>query len=149
MLLLAEGFCSTVFSTIQNGEFVYAGEITRNAALADAETQFTAAISGVQGLTDTASVNLRYMAYLGRARTRLDLGNLAGAGSDAAQVPATFVYNATASTISARRNNRVYNESNSLGVSSTVGPVYRALNDPRVTFKDLGATNAVGVHAYA
>jgi len=149
MLLLAEGFCSTVFSTIQNGEFVYAGEITRNAALADAETHFTAAISGVQGLTDTASVNLRYMAYLGRARTRLDLGNLAGAGSDAAQVPATFVYNATASTISARRNNRVYNESNSLGVSSTVGPVYRALNDPRVTFKDLGATNAVGVHAYA
>ena len=145
MLLLAEGFCSTVFSTIQNGDFVYAGEITRSVALADAETHFTTAISGVQGLTDTASVNLRNMAYLGRARTRLDLGNLAGAGADASQVPATFVYNATASTISGRRNNRVYNESNSLGVSSTVGPVYRALNDPRVTFKDLGTTNALGV----
>ena len=62
MLLLAEGFCSTVFSTIQNGDFVYAGEITRSVALADAETHFTTAISGVQGLTDTASVNLRNMA---------------------------------------------------------------------------------------
>lgn len=148
-LLLAEGFCSTVFSTIQNGTFVYAPEITRNEALAEAESHFTAAITATQGLTDTASVNLQRMAYLGRARTRLDLGNLAGAGADAGQVPAAFVYNVTASTIDSRRNNRVYGESNSLGVSSSVGPVYRAMADPRVPFKDLNQTNAVGVKAFA
>ena len=148
-LLLGEGFCSTVFSTIQNGAFVYAPEITRSAALSEAEAHFTAAITATQGLSDTASVNLQRMAYLGRARTRLDLGNLAGAASDAGQVPANFVYNATASSISSRRNNRVYNESNSLGVSATVGPVYRGMNDPRVQFLDLARTNAVGLKAYA
>ena len=36
------------------------------------------------------------MAYVGRARARLDQGNKTGAAADAALVPAGFVINATA-----------------------------------------------------
>jgi starch-binding outer membrane protein, SusD/RagB family len=149
LLLLGEGFCTTVLSTVDGQTLNYGEEITRQQALAEAETRFTQAITTAQQFTDTAMRNLTSMAYLGRARTRLDLNNAAGAGSDAAQVAPTFVFNVTTSAISSRRQNRVYNESNNLGVSSTVGARYRAMNDPRVPYLNLNRPNALGVPAIA
>jgi hypothetical protein len=89
------------------------------------------------------------MALVGRARARQDQGNLAGARTDAALVPASFVFNATASAVSGRRNNRVFVESNALGVNSSVGARYRTLNDPRVPVQNLNRPNALGVPAWA
>ena len=46
--LLAEGFCTTVFSTVAGGVFDYGPEITRQAALGTAETTFSEAITAAQ-----------------------------------------------------------------------------------------------------
>jgi starch-binding outer membrane protein, SusD/RagB family len=148
ILLLGEAFCTTVLSIVEGQSFNYGDEITRQQALAEAETRFTQAID-VATQIGASAANLRNMALLGRARTRLDLGNTAGARADAAQVPAAFVFNVTASAVSARRQNRVYSESNALGVSASVGPRYRAMNDPRVPWQDLARPNALGVPAIA
>jgi hypothetical protein len=148
ILLLGEGFCTTVLSIVEGQEFNYGEEITRQQALAEAETRFTQAID-VAAQVGASADNIRRMALLGRARTRLDLNNTTGARSDAAAVPADFVFNVTTSGISPRRQNRVYNESNNLGVSASVGAVYRAMNDPRVPYVNLNRPNALGVPAIA
>jgi starch-binding outer membrane protein, SusD/RagB family len=148
-MLLGEAFCTTVFSTLQGTDFVFGSEITRAEAFAQADADLTTAIASITPLTDTASVSLLRMAYLGRARVRLDIGNLAGARADAALVPAAFVYNVTASAVSTRRNNRVFNESNTLGTASSVGLFYRTLNDPRVPVQNRNQTNALGVQSWA
>jgi hypothetical protein len=148
ILLLGEGFCSTVLTTIDGTQFAYAGEITRNDAFKAAEDRFNQAISVAQ-TQGSAATSILNMALVGRARARQDQGNLSGARTDAALVPASFVFNATASAISGRRNNRVFVESNSLGVSSSVGARYRTLNDPRVPVQNLNRPNALGVPAWA
>jgi len=147
-LLLGEAFCSTVLTTVSAGVFDYQPEITRDAALKAAEDRFTQAITVAQSVGPTGTTILN-MALVGRARARQDQGNLTGARADAALVPPTFVFNASASAISGRRNNRVYSESNSLGVSSSVGARYRTLNDPRVPVQNLNRPNAFGVQAWA
>lgn len=147
-LFLAEGFCTTVLSTVDGTQFNYGEEISRADALKAAEASFTSAIGTAQSLGATGASILN-MAYVGRARARMDQGDLAGARADAALVPANFVFNATASAISGRRNNRVYNESNALGVASSVGARYRTMNDPRVPVQNLNRPNAFGVQAWA
>lgn len=147
-LLLGEGFCTTVLTTIDGTNFDYGGEISRADAFKAAEDRFNEAISTAQAV-GAAATNILDMALVGRARARQDQGNLAGARADAALVPANFVFNATASAISGRRNNRVYNESNPLGVASSVGARYRTLNDPRVPVQNLNRPNALGVPAWA
>jgi hypothetical protein len=149
ILLLAEMFCTTVLSTIDGDVPNFGPEITRQEALQEAQTRFTQAIETAQQFTDTAMRNLRHMALVGRARTRQDLGDMANARADAALVPADFVYNVTASSVSGRRENRVWSESNALGVASSVGPRYRAMNDPRVPYRDLNRPNALGVPGVA
>lgn len=149
-LLLSEAFCTTVFSTIAAGQTEYGTELTRQQALQATETGFTEALAAVQAAGAGASADsLRNFALVGSARTRLDLGNLAGARADAVQVPASFAFNSTSSGVSGRRNNRVYGESNATGVSATVGPRYRTLNDPRVLVQNLGRSNALNVAAWA
>ncbi len=148
ILLLGEGFCSTVLTTIDGANFAYAGETTRNDAFKAAEDRFNQAITVAQA-QGSAATSILNMALVGRARARQDQGNMAGARTDAALVPASFVFNATASSVSGRRNNRVFVESNALGVSSSVGARYRTMNDPRVPVQNLNRPNALGVPAWA
>jgi hypothetical protein len=148
ILLLGEGFCSTVLTTIDGANFAYAGETTRNDAFKAAEDRFSQAITVAQA-QGSAATSILNMALVGRARARQDQGNLTGARTDAALVPASFVFNATASSVSGRRNNRVFVESNALGVSSSVGARYRTMNDPRVPVQNLNRPNALGVPAWA
>ncbi|HEX6052613.1 MAG TPA: RagB/SusD family nutrient uptake outer membrane protein [Gemmatimonadaceae bacterium] len=127
LLLLGEGFCSMVVSTIdENRQVVYGGEITRDSVFKLAEARFTQAIDGS---TDASITN---MALLGRAKARQNLGRLAEAKTDAAQVPAGFVRNVTASATSSRRQNRVFSESSPTSTSSVVAAPYRELTDPRI-----------------
>ncbi|HEV7990589.1 MAG TPA: RagB/SusD family nutrient uptake outer membrane protein [Gemmatimonadaceae bacterium] len=139
--ILAEGMCQM---TIDNGPAMARADV-----LAIAEKRFTSAIALATTLGDAS---LKSMATVGRARVRLDLGNLAGAAADAALVPAGFVRNAEYSETTPARENRLYN----LTVRNdflSVGPDYRNLTvngapDPRVKVLDvkrIGADNATPI----
>jgi hypothetical protein len=132
MLLLSEGFCTTTFTTYDAAQNpIYGTELQPREAAAAAEVMFTAAITAAQG-AGTSGASALGAAYVGRARARLDQGNLAGARADAALVPAGFTYLITRSNSSTRRLNRVWAESDSTNQSSSVGNRYRNLNDARV-----------------
>ena len=113
-ILLGEGFCEAAINL--------GPKLTSNEVFASAEAMFTTAITAAQAANDQQILN---MAYVGRARARLDQGNKAGAASDAALVPAGFVINASAENAPTIRQNRVqtYNQA---GVVS-VGASYRNL----------------------
>ncbi len=136
--MLAEGMCELA---IDGGP-----KLTPAQVLALAETKFTAAITQATALPVTAgNTSILNMARVGRARTRLDLGNLTGAAADAALVPAGFVRNAEFSETVTNRENRLFN----LTVRNdflSVHPDYRGLTvngvaDPRVRVNNM---NRVG-----
>ena len=128
-LLLGEGFCTTVLSTPDtSGTVVFGGEITRDSAFRVAESRFGAAIAMAQEAGDSALLNL---ALVGRARTRLNRGDLASARGDAIRVPSDFTHFMTASANTLRRQNRAWEEEREEDIV-TVGIFYRSLGDPRV-----------------
>jgi hypothetical protein len=98
-VLLAETFCSAAIDL--------SAELSSETIFERAETRFTRAIEAAQAAGDGEILN---MARVGRARARLALGNTTGAAEDAAAVPQGFERVATASTISARRRNRIAEE---------------------------------------
>jgi len=133
-LLLGEGMCQM---TIDNGP-----AMTKDEVWAIAEDRFTTAIALAGSSTDATIVSLKNMAIVGRARVRLDRGNLTGAAADAALVPTGFVRNAEFSEGTPVRENRIYN----LTVRNdflSAGPDYRGLTvgtqaDPRVKVTNTG-----------
>jgi hypothetical protein len=98
--------------------------------------RFTKAIAAATTAGDATVLNL---AYVGRARARINKGAKPGAADDAARVPVGFVYNATADATIGRRNNRIFQQVNQSN-ATTVAPAYRTLNDPRVSVTDLNRT---------
>lgn len=135
-LLLGESQCATVFSTFNaDGSVVYGSTITPAQAFDSTIARFTEAIAAAQA-AGAGAQNILNMAYVGRARAKIDKGDLAGARADAVLVPSGFVYNMTASAIDSRRYNRVWADNGASGSSynqaSSVGSYYRAMNDPRV-----------------
>ena len=129
LLLLGEAFCSMVVSIVTpDGTPQYGGEIERDSVFKLAEARLTQAIDG------STDASIKNMALLGRAKARQNLNRLADARADAAQVPADFVRNITASAATARRQNRVFSESSSISSSSVVAEPYRNMTDPRVPF---------------
>jgi hypothetical protein len=133
LTLLGEGFCSATISSLDaNGDVVFGTELTRQQVWTEAEARFTRTIAAAQAAGATADA-VRNAALVGRARVRMNLGRYADARADAALVPNNFVFNATASTLNADRQNRVQSESNATAASSSVGARYLNLNDPRVT----------------
>jgi hypothetical protein len=139
--ILAEGMCEM---TIDKGP-----KLTPAQVLAIADQKFTAAIAAATTANNASALN---MARVGRARTRLDLGNLQGAAADAALVPAGFVRNAEFSETVTNRENRLFN----LTVRNdflSVHPDYRGLTvngapDPRVRVTDMrriGPDNATPI----
>ena len=134
-LLLGEGFCTTVLSAPQpSGAVAYGAEISRDSAFRVAESHFTAAMAMAQ---DTGSRRVLNFALVGRARARLDRGNLASARDDAALVPSDFTLVTTAAASPLRRLNRVWDEERREDLV-TVGTTYRSLGDPRVLVTDEG-----------
>jgi hypothetical protein len=139
ILLLAEGMCDM---TIDNGPKMAKADV-----LALAEKEFTEAITLVNAATDAAfaatdRTSLKNMAIAGRARTRLDAGNLAGAAADAALIPAGYVRVAEFSETTPSRENRIYNLTVRNDFLSTA-PAYQNLTlesgapDPRVKVLDM------------
>lgn len=147
MLLLAEGFCTTTFTTYDaSGNPVFAPELASAAALAQAESRFGEAIAAAQAASATVLLNA---SYAGRARARIDQNNRTGARTDAALVPAGFVFNMTADDANGRRQNRVFAQNNLTSQAVTVGPLYRGLNDPRVPSQNLNKVNVNKVPLWA
>ena len=143
MLLFGEGFCGTAFSHFNpDGTVTYGAEITAQQALDSAIGRFDQAIQ-VATTVGASAQDILNMARVGRARAKLDRGDLAGARADAVLVPATFQYNVTASATPPRRANRVWADNGkggggSINSGSSVGPRYRGLNDPRVPVENTG-----------
>jgi hypothetical protein len=130
-VLLAEGFCTAAVNL--------GPELTTAQLLDSAEARFSRTISLS---TAPADSTLLRAAYVGRARVRLDRGNAAGAATDAAQVPTSFVFSTTADNNAGRRQNRVFAENNNTTAGVTVADAYRNLTvggqpDPRVRVTDL------------
>ncbi|HET7460637.1 MAG TPA: RagB/SusD family nutrient uptake outer membrane protein [Longimicrobium sp.] len=141
LVLLGEGFCSATISRIDaGGATAYGPEITAQAVLDSAIARFNTALAANAG--DSA---LARLARLGRARAELDLGRYALAAADAGTIPAGFAYNLTTSSASSLRQNKVWAESNTNGQSSTVGPLYRRLGDPRVPVDSVAGTGPGGI----
>ena len=129
-VLLAEGMCEM---TIDGGPSMKKSEV-----IAIAEKRFTDAIALATTINDAS---LKNMALVGRARARLDIGNMTGAAEDAAQVPTGFVRIAEFSETTPARENRFYNLTIRNDYLST-GPDYRNLTvngvpDPRVKVTNL------------
>jgi hypothetical protein len=141
-LLLGEGFCSGV---LLDGTLTAGGEVPRADVLRRAVARFDQAIQGAQA---AGSADILNMSLVGRARAKLNLGDRAGAAADARQVAANYAKTITASTIAARRENRVVEQNNNNQLV-TIGPAYRSLTfggvaDPRVRVTDSGRTATDG-----
>ena len=138
-LLLAEGMCQM---TVDRGP-----AMTRAQTLAVAEQRFTDAIAKATAINDKSLLN---MALVGRARTRLDLGNMSGAATDASAVTdPTFVRVAEFSETTQSRENRIY-DLTIRGEFLSVAPAYQGLTvngvaDPRVKVTNTGRIAADNV----
>jgi hypothetical protein len=143
-VLLGEGFCTLAFSRINPDRSIeYGGEIQRDSVFKIAVNKFTESIAASQTAGNTEILR---MAYLGRARAKLDLGDYAGAKADAQQIPAGYVKNATYSGTVGRRNNLVFNDNSISATSSSVGEPYRSMTgDPRVPLVQAASTSATGI----
>ncbi len=133
-LLLSEAYCRITFAEIDaDGATVFGGALTRDEGFANAEALFDEVIG-------MASGDILTMAYGGRARTRLNRGNMAGAEADALQVPAGFVMNATRASVNLRRYNHFFDD-NQRDNYWAVAPKFRNLDfggvaDPRMVAVD-------------
>jgi hypothetical protein len=90
------------------------------------------------------------MAYLGRARAKLNIGDYAGAKADAQQVPAGYLRVVSASATATNRVNRVASENSATARTFSIGQPYRTMNDSRVpVFSSTFPPSATGVvHFY-
>src|SRR5437867_10953656 len=139
LVLLGEGFCTMVVSGLDaNRQVVYGGEISRDSVLRLAVVAFSDANAG--GNADV--VNL---ARVGRARAYLDLGQPALARADALLVPAAYLKLVSASGINARRNNRVWQESDTTFDNTSIDSVYVRMNDPRVPIGNKNRSSVTGI----
>jgi hypothetical protein len=138
-LLLGEGMCTMA---VDRGPVM-----TRAETWAVAEQRFSDAITAATAINDKSLLN---MALVGRARTRLDLGNLTGAATDAAAVTdPTFVRVAEFSETTPLRENRIY-DLTIRGEFLSVAPAYQGLTvngvaDPRVKVTNTGRIAADNV----
>jgi hypothetical protein len=143
--LLGEGFCTLAFSHINLDRSIdYGGEISRDSTFRIAVSRFTESIAAAQASSNT---DILRMAYLGRARAKLNLKDYAGAKADAQQIPSGYVKNATYSATVGRRNNFVWGDNASANRASSIGEPYRTVmaGDPRVPVTQGTATSATGI----
>lgn len=146
-VLLGEGFCTLAFSKINpDRSIAYGGEISRDSTFKIAINLFTEAIAAA---TTTGNTEILRMAYVGRARAKLNLGDYDGAKADALLVPSGFVKNATYSATVGRRNNLVWADNAAANRSSSIGEPYRSMTgDPRVPVTSTTTTSATGIRHF-
>jgi hypothetical protein len=127
ILLLGESMCSAAINL--------GPELSKTELWQEAKARFDAAITAATTAADNTTLNL---ARVGRARTLLNLGQVAAAGTDAALVPAGFVVNAIANASGpVRQQNQVFVHTQVSNFSSVdpsfVGLTFGGVADPRVS----------------
>jgi len=130
LVFLGESMCSAAINLSR--------EMTPAELFAEAKIRFDKAIAAATTANDAATLNL---AYLGRARTFLDLNQPAQAGTDAARIPAGFVANTSMDAVNTRRQNFAFLATGQ-SFWATIDPSYRGLTlgtgpDPRVAVSAL------------
>ena len=138
VLLLGEAMCSAALNI--------GPELTKDGLWDEAKLRFDAAITAATTAGDATTLNL---ARVGRARTLLNLGQVAAAGADAELVPAGFVVNAVASSAGpVRQQNHVFVHTRQSNYSSVgpsfVGLTFEGVPDPRVQVNVTGSTGSDG-----
>lgn len=133
---LGQNYCEIA---IDNGPLM-----SRDEVLAVAEQRFTDAMQFADAAGDD---DIRNMALVGRARARMNLGQLEEAAADAEQVPEGYVRNAEYSTASVRRENSTFNRTDTDYLS--VGAEWRDVQlggapDPRVVVVNTGEVGQDG-----
>lgn len=131
LVLLAEHFCQ--------GAFLVGPPLTPAQVFDSAAVRFTKAIAIGAAATGVAEgAKIVSASNVGLARALLGKKDYAGAAAAAALVPATFVYNVIAVDDPSNRalGNGVFNTDQTAVV--LVPDAYRALADPRVTWRDAG-----------
>ena len=135
LVLLGEGMCSAAIDV--------GPELTPDQILAEAEARFTRAIEAAGAAGDD---DIRMLALLGRARARLDLGDMTGAAADAALIPTGFRVDATYSAAKPQRENLVFTfiTRDLLGTVDVPfrGVEFGGVPDPRVAVIDAGIVGA-------
>ena len=127
ILLLGESMCSAAINI--------GPELSKAELFAEAKLRFDEAVTAATTAADNSILN---MARVGRARTLLNLGQVAQAGIDAAAVPSGFVVNAIANVAgSNRQQNLVFVQTRVSAFASVdlsfVGLSFGGIPDPRVT----------------
>jgi hypothetical protein len=146
LVLLGEGFCTMAISSINPDNTIsYGGEISRDSVFKLAIVRFTDAIAAA---TTSGNTSIRTMAYLGRARAKLNLADYAGAKTDAQQVNAGYSKVVSASDANTRRQNRIFLENSAANRSLSVGEPYRSMNDLRVPVSPTTLVSATGILHY-
>ena len=136
-LSLYEGYAYTILAEGYCGVTANAGPlISREQAFGIAEQLFTRAIGHAQS---AANDDIVMAATMGRARARLNQGDLQGAASDAAMIPAGFQFDVNYSEAQIRRENRWHHVTDNRRL--TVGDDYIGLTvdgvpDTRVPVAD-------------
>jgi len=139
LVLLGEGFCTMVVSGLDaNRQLVYGGEISRDSVFRLAVIAFSDAIAG-------GNADIVKMARVGRARAYLDLGQSALAKADAQLVDSAYRKVVSASGINARRNNRVWQESDTTFDNTSIDSLYVRMNDPRVPTGNKNRSSVTGI----
>ena len=142
IVLLGESMCSAAINI--------GPELTPAQLFAEAKIRFDSAVVSATAANDATTLN---MALLGRARTLLDLGDVAGAGTDAAKIPAAFVLNMSTDGVNVRRENFSFISINQ-NSWSTVDASFRNVTingapDPRVAVTNSGrAGTAAGTQVF-
>ena len=136
LILLGEGMCSAAINL--------GPELTPAQLFALAVSRFDTAVDAATRSTDAPTLAL---AYLGRARAKLDAGDLAGAAADAQQVPDGFEYDVSADAINARRQNPIWSATKSnfyASVEQSYEILYNSTHDPRIAVTNTGALGTAG-----
>lgn len=127
ILLLGESMCSAAINI--------GPELTKTDLWNLAKSRFDEAVAAATTANDATTLSF---ARLGRARTLLNLGQVAAAATDAATVPSGFVVNAIANAAGATRaQNLVFLHTQVSNISSVdpsfVGLTFGGIADPRVS----------------
>lgn len=141
LVLLAEHFCE--------GTILVGPPLTPTQLLDTAIARFTQAIPVATAAGGAEGAKIQNASNAGLARAYLQKKDYASAAAAAALVPASFVYNAV--TVDDASNRSLGNLAYSFDIGGNllvVPDVYRALNDPRVPWRNAGRTAQDGTLQY-
>ena len=119
-------------------------ELTPAQLFAEAITRFDTAVDAATRASDNTTLNF---ALLGRARAKLDAGDLAGAAADAALIPPGFVVQTSSDAVNTRRQNAIWSSTISgffSSVDTSFQNSYAADHDPRIASTSTGQIGTDG-----